>query len=271
MRVYKGFNPTQEKLLNPNELLEIVNGYKGILSPEIIEYLNSLIGLEFSALREDLLSSQAMQKLTELDLYRKILIYNIYNRAVNIFAKEGSYLKQEGIENGTKSLTISGTDGKENRFEVFNFSFKDKTNQINLYNTIFDAIKRNRQIEELYEEWQQLEEESAPMMMGWSWSQRHKADKETKVKAIIDSITELENRNKYIEETEYVADIQKYFSELILKDYGLILQRDFEQDNTITASDVLSSTVNYEVDKAMTKKLVKTYPHTTVSQNIKYY
>lgn len=59
MRVLEGFNPKQEKMSNPNELIELVNGYKGILSPEIIEYLNSLIGLEISALREDLLSSQA--------------------------------------------------------------------------------------------------------------------------------------------------------------------------------------------------------------------
>lgn len=263
MRVFKGFNPTQEKLPNSNELLEIVNEYKGILSPEIIEYLNGLIRLEFSALREDLLSSQTMQKLTELDLYRKILMYNIYNRAVNIFTKEGSYLKQEGIENGTKSLTISGTDGKDNRFEVFNFSFKDKTNQIKLYNTKIDEVIRKQQIENLYKELQNIEEETNPIMgLG---------GKEIKIKSIKKLITSLENRKNDIEEVQYAQDIQKYFSELILEDYGLILQRDFEEDNTISTSDVLAPTFYYQVDKAMTKKLVKTYPHTTVSQNINYY
>lgn len=263
MRVFKGFNPTQEKLPNPNELIEILNGYKGILSPEIIEYLNSLIGLEFSVLREDLLSSQAMQKLNELDLYRKVLIYNIYNRAVNIFTKEGSYLKQEGIENGTKSLTISGTDGKDNRFKVFSFRFEDKTNQINLYNTKIDEELRKQQIENLYKEWKNIEEETNPIM--------GLRGKEIKIESIMKLITSIENRKNDIEEAQYVADIQKYFSELILEDYGLILQKDFEEDNTISTSDVLAPTFHYQVDKAMTKKLVKTYPHTTVLQNIQYY
>ena len=61
-----------------------LNEYKGILTFEILNYLNSLIGSEISALNQDVISDDVMNKLFELPIYRKIVIYNIYNRVMNI-------------------------------------------------------------------------------------------------------------------------------------------------------------------------------------------
>ena len=64
-----------------DELLERLNLYKGILSDHVVKYLNSIIELDFSVLKE-YLSIEEINALSELDIYKRAAIYNIYKRIV---------------------------------------------------------------------------------------------------------------------------------------------------------------------------------------------
>ena len=63
------------------QLIEQLKEYKRILNKTTIDYLNDLINLDYSAIRDDIIDKS---HLDELDIYRKISIYNIYNRTMNI-------------------------------------------------------------------------------------------------------------------------------------------------------------------------------------------
>jgi len=65
------------------ELIDILNNYKGIFNATTIDYLNSLIELEFSVAK-NYINENDRNALSELEIYRKIAIYNIYNRAINL-------------------------------------------------------------------------------------------------------------------------------------------------------------------------------------------
>lgn len=88
------------------ELLELLKEYRGILSNPMQEYLNSLIELEFSVIR-DYIKDEDRDVLSELEVYKKVAIYNIYNRALNLFKMQDMQLSISGNENGFESLDIS--------------------------------------------------------------------------------------------------------------------------------------------------------------------
>ena len=67
-RVRNGsFTSNIERVETKEELLESLEKYKGILSVPMIEYLNSLIELEFSVVRENI-GEQDSDALSELDI-----------------------------------------------------------------------------------------------------------------------------------------------------------------------------------------------------------
>ena len=60
-----------------DELLERLNLYKGILSDHVVEYLNSIIELDFSVLKE-YLSIEEINALSELDIYKSRSVGSTY-------------------------------------------------------------------------------------------------------------------------------------------------------------------------------------------------
>ena len=80
-------NGQWNKVNTKKELTELLKKYEGILSASMIDYLNSLIGLEFSVVRAHISDSDRLA-LSDLDIYNRIAIYNVYNRALNIFKQD---------------------------------------------------------------------------------------------------------------------------------------------------------------------------------------
>ena len=70
------------------ELKETLKMYKGILTNPIADYLNSLLELEFSVVR-DYIDDTNRSTLANLDIYKRIAQYNIYIRALNIMGENG--------------------------------------------------------------------------------------------------------------------------------------------------------------------------------------
>lgn len=60
--------------------------YRGILNHTMEEYLNSLIELEFSVVK-DYIDIRDRMCLSELKIYQDVAIYNIYKRALDLFNK----------------------------------------------------------------------------------------------------------------------------------------------------------------------------------------
>ena len=258
----------QSKILSASELKNYVQGYSGVLTPEIIDYLNSLIGLEFSALNQEVISEVGMARLYELSLYRKIVIHNIYNRALDVLKKYGNGFSFEG-------LSIFGKDKSESRYDTFDYwTNENGVSNIVLKQTIIDSVKRQEQIDRLYKE---LEEVKASKETGGVIRRGFLvADKETKIGYISDLIKELESRSTLDGNIEYITDAQEYFIRQMLGNDGLQVTQDFVERPAFSQSDIAmhsASLNNYpkEVEREMTKKLVKTYPHTRISKIEKFY
>ena len=61
--------PSFKPISTKEELEKRLDVYKGILAPEAVEYLDSLVNLEFSVLRNDIISEQDRYALSQLDIY----------------------------------------------------------------------------------------------------------------------------------------------------------------------------------------------------------
>lgn len=262
----------QPKIMSSEELHNFVQGYSGVFAPVIIDYLNSLIDLEISALNQKVISEVGMTRLNELSLYRQIVIYNIYNRALNVLKKYGNGFNLETCPQG---VSIFGIDRSESRYDTFDYwPNENGVSNIVLKQTIIDSTKRQEQIDRLYRE---LEEVKASKETGGVIRRGFLiADKETKIGYISDLIKELESRSTLDGNIEYITDVQEYFIRQMLGNDGLQVTQDFVERPAFSQSDIAmhsASLNNYpkEVERAMTKKLVKTYPHTKISKIEKFY
>ena len=77
-------HPASKTELDPKQvLLDKLKLYRGILTGEKLEYLESLIELETSAVRNEL-SLEEQQALLDLGLYQDVVKYNIGHRTMKI-------------------------------------------------------------------------------------------------------------------------------------------------------------------------------------------
>ena len=76
------------------ELTKELKSYKGDLTKELINYLNSLINLEFSVVKNHI-SEEERKRLSDITLYREIAAYNIERMALNVF---GGIKLSDGLE-----------------------------------------------------------------------------------------------------------------------------------------------------------------------------
>ena len=80
-------NITYKKISSKEELKESLDRYKRILNPRVIDYLNQLVELEFSAVK-DIIDIEDREMLQNLDLYKNVVAYNIYNRTLELLSNE---------------------------------------------------------------------------------------------------------------------------------------------------------------------------------------
>ena len=114
-------NYNWNKINTREELIELLKGYKGILADSMINYLNSLIDLEFSVIR-DYISDNDRVALSELEVYKRIAMYNIYNRSLNIFKQNESELEISGNNDGIEGLEVYASLGKRS-CKLFDFDW----------------------------------------------------------------------------------------------------------------------------------------------------
>lgn len=282
-RVRNGsFTSNIERVETKEELLESLEKYKGILSVPMIEYLNSLIELEFSVVRENI-GKQDRDALSELDIYRSAAIYNIYNRTKNLLNEMSDTLKIKGNEDGWEELSVelpllNGTvqlykfdyrSALSFRLKVPNDYRPSSIGEIWLYQTLEDKGKREEELSRVLTTLNKLYDEknpypSRPAVAGGPrpmWEMQHRQ-----------MIRDYEQQWKALERREMLSDDEKKAIEWtnriydkMIEDYGLT-KSDFEEIAKKGIPTYYKLTYPNKLEKMMTKE----QPGLTIVRKIKY-
>lgn len=271
-------NENWNKISTREELIELLKGYKGILADSMINYLNSLIDLEFSVIR-DYISDNDRVALSELEVYKRIAMYNIYNRSLNIFKQNESELEISGNNDGIEGLEVYASLGKRS-CKLFDFDYQEdpmslsskipsdyktmKIGNISLFQTIENAKQREAELMRVMSILDRLYDEKNPYhsrshtyggpALQWAFEQAQK------IKRYEERFNQLDAKKELTDEDKKEIEITKKFHELLLEDYGLA-NKDFEDE---------SNQHFFENKTELSKTLVKRMPNINVRNNIKY-
>lgn len=271
------------KMNTREELLELLRGYRGILTEPMLNYLNSLIELEFSVIRE-YISDSDRKALSELEVYKKIAIYNIYNRAQNLFNKQNGEFIISGNDDGYETLRVS-TKLSDRYVELFDFDYKeihsDRWNtpkipsgfrtlnigDIFLFQTIESKELREAELMRVLGILHSLYDERNPYSSrfgvaggpGSTWDFEH----ERKKQEYEEKFKYLDNKKELSEEDKREIEITRKIHDLLLEDFGLTSESFEDESNQPLA--------NFGEEKTELKKtLVKKMPNLVIEDNIRY-
>lgn len=274
---------TWEELKTREELLELLKKYRGILTKPMLEYLNSLIELEISVVKE-CISNVDRTALAELEVYKKIAIFNIYYGIQNLFSQQYDTSKifmHCDKRRGSVSARLNDKNGKE----VFKFDYRaipysDYTNyiipsdfktmnvgRISLFQTLENRELRKAELDRVMSTLEQLYDAKNPYSyhsktIGGSsttWAFEHQSD----IAYYEEQFRQLDSKMELNDEEKREIEITKQIHELILNYYGLSSES-FIDENT-------SPFANIGKEKTELKKtLIKRMPNLTITDYIKY-
>lgn len=134
-------NKTNKKISSKEELKESLNKYKRILNPRVIDYLNQLVELEFSSVK-DIIDIGDREILQNLDLYKNVVAYNIYNRTL------------EPLSNEQELKIFDNKDIGNNTIRILDYKYDNGT--LKLFQTAGDKNARKEQLELVMTKLEQL-------------------------------------------------------------------------------------------------------------------
>lgn len=260
-------NNNWNKVNTKEELIELLNGYRGILTTDMVEYLDSLIELEFSVVR-DYIGESDRKALSELDIYKKVAIYNIYNKALNLFQqKEEKY--EVSVDNDGEELTVSS---KYKNIKLFEFDYAGekfstipegyktmKIGTILIYQILDGKEFREVEIEEVRKKLERLHDKTNPYDFKANrfggpnslWRFEH----EQEIRNCKEQLKKLDSKKELTSEDKEQIEITNQTRSLLLEDYGL------------TDDSFIQKTRG---DSNLQKTLVKQQPNLTILNQIKY-
>ena len=275
------------RVSSEEELYELLNQYHWILSEEVIAYLELLINLKVSVYEYNPLVSPEMKEiLLELDLYRKIAIYNIYYRTQNLLIKnnEGIDLEISNNENGMEHLNVVGKIDNH-KFNIFSFQYSSDNIQKNnllfqdgssnkirnlyigdssLYLTKVDLNLREKELLSILESYEKESQKSNPYGghknkyggPSTNWNLEHQRT----LKNLTDNYREIESHEELTATDQRIIQAQEYFYQLLLNDFH-VKKSDFSEEKYPSSQN----------SKRMNKVLKKEYPGTKIKTNIQYW
>ena len=144
-------NITDKKISSKEKLKESLNRYKRILNPRVIDYLNQLVELEFSAVK-DIIDIEDREILQNLDLYKNVVAYNIYNRTLELLSNE------QGLKIFDNKDRVSGLmaykDIGNNTIRILDYKYDNGI--LKLFQTVDDKKVRKEQLELVMTKLEQL-------------------------------------------------------------------------------------------------------------------
>lgn len=247
-----------EKVKTKEELLRELKKYKSILNSEKYDYINSLIELEFSALRR-YITDDEKNILSNLNIYRESVIYNIYYRTYNILSR---FDKISKVGNDSNSQNLNAY---LNGIHIFEFNYnslkmidRDKIASIMIYNSYFNEELRDKEIERVINKIDDLKSKNNPFslksqtLQAYNWNYTH--DNEIK---------------KY----EKLLDVYSSFKEPKeddIKRINLINEVNIELLNDFEITFDLNDEVINMTKSKMEKEYIKKLPDANVKNIIKY-
>lgn len=255
--------------ITKKELETLLRKYDKILSKPIIEYLNSLLNCEISAVASNI-SIKEKEALCDLYVYRAIAMYNIYNRSYNLL-KSNSDFNLEKIEGRFATANIYANDG-DITTKVLSFQHFEEAQHIgivDLFLTKWDQGLREKEFARLFAEYERLSKTNCPYIFKnnhrggpaahWNYSNNQRLANLEKL------LIELDNREKLSDRQKKGIEIEQICFDLLTKDMELNLS-DF---NAVEEAPI-ESILKYGYDDPMEKKLVKKLPGLTITANIQH-
>ena len=135
-------NMSYKKISSKEELKESLDRYKRILNPRVIDYLNQLVELEFSAVK-DIVDIEDREMLQNLDLYKNVVAYNIYNRTLELLSNEQE-LKIFDNKDRISGLMAYKYIGN-NTIRILDYKYDNGT--LKLFQTVDDKKVRKEQLD----------------------------------------------------------------------------------------------------------------------------
>ncbi len=274
---------TTNRIKTKEELLESLKEYRGILTEPMLNYLNSLIELEFSVIRE-YISDSDRKALAELEVYKKIAIYNIYNRVQNLFNQQNDKFILSGNNDVLERLSVS-TELSDRSVELFDFDYKEihssgwntpkvpsgfKTlniGDVSLFQTFESKELREAELDRVMRILERLYDQRNPYPSrpgivggpGTTWEFDHAR----KIQEYEERFKQLDSKKELSDEDKREIEITRRIHDLLLEDFGLTSESFVDESNHPFA--------HFGKEKTELKKtLIKRMPNLTIIDNIKY-
>lgn len=272
-------NDDWNKVKTKKQLLELLKEYKGILTETMLDYLKSLINLDFSVIRE-YISDSDRKALAELEIYKKVAIYNIYKRTQNLFNKQDGEFIIYGNNEGNEGLSVS-TKLSDRIVKLFDFDYKEmhsyiderpkvpcgfKTlniGEISLFQTCESKELIEAELDRVRKKLEILRSERNPYMSqpgiiggpSSTWAFNHGR----KVQEYKDKLEQLDSLKELSDEDKKEIEITGQIHDLLLEDFGLTNESFTDQSS------------NHEKDKTnLSKTLVRRMTNLTIKNHTKY-
>ena len=270
-------------LLSKEELKLLLESYKGLLSKEIIEYLNSLIELEFSVIK-DYIALNNREILTELSIYRYASIYNIYNRSIKLIKAQKLPIDinrfDKPIDVCEDSLNLSFVTRSKKRINAFEYDYnyhspyKNKIpeyyynrnlGEITIYQTLESKARKEKEINLILEKLEKLYDKDIPIrtlieeeLIGYNTPFENKV----KIGLLEKRFTELDCKKELTTEDREEIKITNYTAKIILDDMGLK-----EEDFTTDKEDLFNMSKEFT---NLEETKVKKFTNLEIKRKIKY-
>ena len=281
VKISRVLDKEKSPLLSKEELKLLLERHKEILSKEIIEYLDSLIELEYSVIKDNP-SIKNKEVLTELSIYRYASIYNIYNRSIKLIKDKNIPLETNSfdkpIDGRDNTLIFSFMTKSKKRINVFEYDYNhDSPNKnkipeyyynrnlgaISLFQMLESKEQREKEINHILEILEYLYDKKYPNVSF------EKADilieHNTRIEDILKindlekRFTELDSKRNLTEEEYEEIAITNDVARILLEDMALT-EKDFEDE------DNLDGKKNTYLEKTKIRKS----PNLIITKKIKY-
>ena len=251
-------NITYKKISSREELKESLNRYKRILNPRVIDYLNQLVELEFSAVK-DIIDIEDREILQNLDLYKNIVAYNIYNRTLELLNNEQELKIFDNKDRISGLMAYKGIGNSAIRMLDYNY----ENGVLKLFQTVDNKKVRDEQLELVMTKLEQLYDKKNPYHSNlelyggpatrWNFDYRKEVSEYEKL------FTRLDSKKEITDYEKKKISITKKYHDLLFEEYGLT-DDDF----------IISKQTPTTIDNISNKTLVKKLPGLRIENNIEY-
>jgi hypothetical protein len=264
----------ENKLATKEELIDLLKKHRGILTNSILDYLNSLVELEFSVVRKNI-STEEREILSELEIYKKIATYNIYHRALQLLEQQ-----KQPIDIDNNGSLIVSMQLENRRVKLFSFDYQNrislrenipdeyksmKIGTVSLYRSLQNEDLREKEINRVLRKLESLHASHNPYptrrgVVGGPdvyWERQHKE----RVEELEKKLTELESKKELTEVDKKEIELTNDTYQLLLADYELT-NEDFEERK-------MPKFTTSEFDR-MNKTRIKRMPNLTITDQIRY-